>query len=93
MAIGDRAVVMIAVTEDDLSSKVLRGENSGRKLKHMAVVRTLHSYQPSFGEETIVAADLTLGTNWKRDELSVVAFVQELDSRRVLAMARIEIKH
>lgn len=93
ITIGDRAVVMIAVTEDDLSSKVLRGENSGRKLKHMAVVRTLHTYRPSFGEETIVAADLPLGTNWKRDELSVVAFVQEVESRRVLASARLELKH
>ena len=92
IANGDHAVVMIAITEDDLSSNVLRGENSGRKLKHMAVARSLHSYRPSFGEETIVAANLTLGTDWKRDELSVVAFVQEVESRRVLASARIKLK-
>jgi hypothetical protein len=58
----------------------------------MAVARALHSFRPSFGEETIVAADLTLGTNWKRDELSVVAFVQEAQTRRVLASARIKLK-
>lgn len=92
IANGDHAVVVVAITEDELSSNVLRGENSGRKLKHMAVARTLHTYRPSFTEETIVAADLTLGANWKRDELSIVAFVQELESRRVLASARIKLK-
>jgi len=93
IADGDHAVVTIAITEDDLSSNVLRGENSGRKLKHMAVVRTLQTIRQSFGEETVVTADLTLEKNWKPDDLSVVAFVQELQSRRVLASARIELKH
>jgi len=93
IANGDHAIVTIAITEDDLSSNVLRGENSGKKLKHMGVVRTLHNVRPSFVEETVVSADLPLETNWKRDQLSVVAFVQEAQSRRVLASARIELKH
>ena len=90
---GDRAIVTVAVIEDDLSSNVLAGENSGRKLNHMAVVRALRSIGESSGDETTLSADLTLEKNWKRDDLSVVAFVQEAQSRRVLASARIELKH
>jgi hypothetical protein len=85
--------VTLAVIEDDLSSNVLAGENSGRKLKHMAVVRTLRTIGEASGPETTLSADLTLEKNWKRDDLSVVAFVQEAQSRRVLASARIELKH
>lgn len=38
-AVGDKAVVLLAVTENDLISRVSGGENSGRKFKHMAVTR------------------------------------------------------
>src|SRR5207249_3806758 len=34
---------IVAVTEDDLTSQVQRGENVGRKLRHVAVVRMLKS--------------------------------------------------
>jgi hypothetical protein len=36
---GDLAVVVLAITEDDLSSNVTRGENAGDQLVHRAVVR------------------------------------------------------
>jgi hypothetical protein len=89
---GDRAVVSLAVTEDDLDSNVLRGENSGRKLKHMAVVRSLRAIGEASGERTGLSADVALETNWKRDDLGLVAFVQETNGRRVLASARIRLK-
>jgi hypothetical protein len=89
---GDHAIVTLAVTEDDLDSNVLRGENSGRKLNHMAVVRSLSSIGEAPGDETNLTADVALEKNWKRADLSVVAFVQEVQSRRVLAAARIELK-
>jgi hypothetical protein len=92
LSIGDRAIVMLAVTEDDLESNVLRGENSGRKLKHMAVARVLKSVGEVSGDETNLSADLTLEKSWKRNDLSVVAFIQEAQSRRVLGVVRIELK-
>ena len=39
--IGERADVIVALTEDQLTSDVQRGENRGRLLKHGAVVRSL----------------------------------------------------
>src|SRR6266404_3670187 len=38
---GDTVEVLLAITEDNLRSNVLRGENGGRLLKHTAVVRRL----------------------------------------------------
>ncbi len=46
--------VLVALTEDDLSSVVRRGENGGRTLTHVAVVRTLESLG-SLERESFVA--------------------------------------
>ena len=40
---GDSAEVLLAIAESNLNSNVLRGENSGRKLAHTAVVRKLQN--------------------------------------------------
>ncbi|HEY9435037.1 MAG TPA: DUF1223 domain-containing protein [Blastocatellia bacterium] len=86
---GDVAEVILALTEDKLSSNVTRGENSGRKLAHTAVVREMRALgrvDPATktfdSEKTMVIAD-----GWKRDDLRVVVFVQERAQRRVLGAA------
>jgi hypothetical protein len=86
---GDVAEVILALTEDKLSSNVTRGENSGRKLAHTAVVREMRALgrvDPATktfdSEKTIAIAD-----SWKRDDLRVVVFVQERAQRRVLGAA------
>jgi hypothetical protein len=86
---GDVAEVILALTEDKLSSNVTRGENSGRKLAHTAVVREMRALgrvDPATktfdSEKTMAIAD-----GWKRDDLRVIVFVQERDHRRVLGAA------
>jgi hypothetical protein len=86
---GDVAEVIFALTEDKLSSNVTRGENSGRKLAHTAVVREMRALgrvDPATktfdSEKTMAIAD-----GWKRDDLRVVVFVQERVQRRVLGAA------
>jgi hypothetical protein len=86
---GDVAEVILALTEDKLSSNVTRGENSGRKLAHTAVVREMRALgrvDPATktfdSEKTVAIAD-----GWKRDDLRVVVFVQERAHRRVLGAA------
>jgi hypothetical protein len=91
---GDTAEVLIAITEDNLRSNVLRGENGGRSLKHTAVVRKLNvigeigsdSGQPFDG-----AYIANLASGWRRDNLHAVVFVQERGSRRVLGAAAINL--
>ena len=85
---GDTAEVWLAVTENDLSSSVSRGENAGRKLAHSAVVRKLSaigriSSQDAFTADPVI--DISKG--WKRKDLRVVVFIQERKSRRMLGGA------
>ena len=85
---GDVAEVILAITEDNLSSNVSRGENSGRKLAHTAVVREMRALgrvdqAKAFDSET----NMAIAKGWKRDDLRVVVFVQERAHRSVLGAA------
>jgi hypothetical protein len=87
---GDVAEVWLALTESQLHSAVTAGENRGEDLQHASVVRRFQKIgeakavgEFSFSGEAIVKLD----SNWKRENMRVVAFVQEKKSRRVLAAA------
>jgi hypothetical protein len=85
---GDTAEVLLAVTESDLRSSVSRGENSGRRLSHTAVVRQLSVVGTAVSKEAFTASPvLTIPDNWKRANLRAVVFVQERESRKVLGAA------
>jgi hypothetical protein len=72
--------LMVAVSEDRLSSKVERGENRGLTLVHAPVARLLIDDGPVGSEHHV---RLALPAGWKRDQLRVVAFVQEPGGRVV----------
>lgn len=80
------ANLVAAVTEDGLTSNVERGENSGRRLSHVAVVRamsTLAEIDPA--ADTFEAmVPVLLEASWSRDHVNVVAFVQEKESGRIV---------
>ena len=83
---GDASELLVAVTESGLVSKVVRGENAGRTLRHTAVVRQLRSLgEVARGEKSSVTSTLSLDKGWKRGAIQVVAFLQEKKSRRILA--------
>ena len=90
---GDTAEVMLAITESDLHSQVARGENAGRSLRHIAVLRqievigSVNTGEGAFTAEPIV----TIANGWKRANLRAVIFVQERVSRRVLGARAIEL--
>jgi len=79
------AQVLLAVVEDGLTSKVLRGENEGRTLPHTAVVRSLKGV----GSVAASAADWTGEAEIPQDpawkSTRIVVFVQDRESLRVLA--------
>ncbi len=86
---GRGAQILLAIVESDLQSSVSRGENSGKRLSHTAVVRRLDiiGLVPDAGtfEKEI---PVVLDPSWKRENLSAVAFVQERPSGKVLGAAR-----
>ena len=84
---GDRADIVVAVTEDHLSTEVKRGENQGRTLTHAAVVRELRTVAEALGPSPSGDVKFKIAPEWIRANLKVVAFVQERGSRRVLATA------
>ncbi|HEX4003046.1 MAG TPA: DUF1223 domain-containing protein [Candidatus Acidoferrales bacterium] len=89
---GDLAEVVLAVTEDDLSSNVTRGENAGDQLVHRAVVRHFQVLGRLDSTGAFAAEPkVTLAKDWKRDNLRVVAFVQDRTSRDVLGIASLRL--
>jgi hypothetical protein len=85
--------VFLAVTESQLHSQVLAGENSGRRLNHTAVVRrlmALGSVEP--GEHPFMASpEVLFEPGWKRENVQAVAFVQEQGNRRIWGAASLRL--
>jgi hypothetical protein len=90
---SDHADVVVAVTEDHLTSDVRRGENQGRTLTHAAVVREMttvgEAKDGTFSAETSVA----VAPDWQRDRLTVVGFVQARRDRAILASAAVPLRN
>jgi hypothetical protein len=86
------STVYFAVAEDNLTTSVKRGENSGQKLEHVSVLRDLKpinliDVQASDSElETILAVN----SAWKTENIKIIVFVQENASRKILAINRIK---
>jgi hypothetical protein len=80
------ADLVVAVTEDGLTTQVERGENHGRTLSHSAVVRAVTSVGRIRAEDQTASlnAVLKLGKDWNPNHIRLVAFVQEQASRRIL---------
>jgi len=75
--------VMIALAENSVVSHVLRGENSGRKLDHVAVVRSLIDLGPSDPSGAFSADVALTGELEQWDGKRIVAFVQGKGSGRI----------
>ena len=86
------ADVILAITEDDLSSSVTRGENKGSQLSHRAVVREMKVLGQVKSDGSFTAdPDLKLGKNWKRQNLRAVVFLQARRSLHILGAATISL--
>jgi len=86
---GDHADIIVAITEDGLRSNVTRGENNGRQLRHAAVVRSLGTIGEATGSGGEARTDIPIASDWVRQNLKVVAFVQARTGRTVLASAAV----
>jgi len=91
---GDAPYVLLAVTEGGLSTDVARGENSGRKLSHVGVVRrltTLGGLDAARGGAFDAEAFVPVEKGWRRENLRAVVFAQERGTRRVLAAGSLKL--
>jgi len=82
-------MVMLAVTEDNLTTKVGAGENSGRELHHVAVVRELRQLGRIQEGGFKASVPLTLQKEWKPADLHAVVFVQQGEAGEVLGASSV----
>lgn len=87
--IAEPADVYLAVTENGLHSQVLRGENAGRRLEHIAVVRRLIALGRTDAKTGGFTArpEVSMDPGWNREHLRVVVFVQGTGCGPVLGSA------
>ena len=86
------AEILLGVTESGLVTPVLGGENSGRQLRHAAVVRSLTSLgrlDPRSPGEYSGMAQLNLRQDWNRANVKLVLFVQDRVTQHILGAASV----
>ena len=83
------AILNIALVERNMETKVLRGENGGRTLKHDNVVREFQIIQTDAkGEGSIL---LNIPNDFKQKDCSVIAYLQNKDTWKIVAANKIEL--
>lgn len=87
-AVGN-ALVMLAITEDNLTTQVGSGENGGRTLHHAAVVRDLRQVGTLKNGALETTVPLKLEKDWKRSDLRAVVFVQNGPSGKIEGAASV----
>jgi hypothetical protein len=79
-------IVMLAIYENGLASKIVGGENGGRRLTYDYTVRRLLSafeLKPLQGASGAKELNIALERSWSVDHLGVVAFIQDAASFRI----------
>lgn len=90
---GLHAKVMLAVTEDGLSTQIGGGENGGRTLRHAAVVRELRELGSLDKGKLETSVDVPAHAEWKAAQLKVAALVQDQSRGRIVGAATIDWQH
>jgi len=79
--------VMVALTEDDLTSVVRRGENGGRTLAHVAVTRRLQALGSLDRESFVANGQIDLQPAWKAARMRAVVFLQGRKTKQIYGTA------
>lgn len=97
IAIGDgidskNAKAYLAITEDNLISSVTRGENAGKTLRHDGVVRDVYELGSVSGGAAERSFEAPLNSDWAKDQLKVVVWVQDTKTLKVFGAATAKVK-
>lgn len=90
----ENAAVFVAVAEDNLSTEVKKGENGGKFLQHTSVVRSLKPIGRVLNQENSFEMEIApeIAPNWKKENLKIVVFLQENQSRKILGVNYLKYK-
>lgn len=80
----NKSRLMVAVVEKHAVSNVKRGENEGRTLSHVQIVRALHEFELGKGQQQI-----SLPEGFNTQDWEVIAFVQNRNSGAISAATHV----
>ena len=80
-----RGKVLMAITEDGLTTQVGAGENGGRTLHHAAVVRQLRELGTA--EQKTLQTTVVPARDWNAAQLKVAILVQDPNTKKILGAA------
>jgi hypothetical protein len=90
-AVPSKAEVFVALALDHAQSQVMRGENGGRQLEHVAVVERLTSVgKVKKGEQ--FSKDVSMKMDHPEKDYRLITFVQQADDGKVLGAAAAPLK-
>ena len=84
-----RLDVVLAVTEDGLTTNVRGGENGGKTLTHSAVVRELRKLGSTSDGKFDKTVSLPDKSDWKKADLRAIVLVQDSKSGTILGAAQV----
>jgi hypothetical protein len=90
-AVPSKAEIFVAVALDHAQSQVLRGENGGKRLEHVAVVERLTSVGKVKKAEPF-SKDAVIKMDHPGKDYRVIAFVQQADEGKILGAAVARVK-
>jgi hypothetical protein len=82
--------LLIAVVQKHAISKVQRGENGGRTLSHVQIVRGLHTIDLPHGKEG--AQQISLPSGFNAQDWEIIGLVQNGETGAIDAAARVSIR-
>ena len=84
------STVFLAVAEDNLASNVKSGENAGKIMEHVSVVRELKPLAKIEAKSDVYEQEtaINLQPEWKAENIKYIVFVQENESRKVLGVGK-----
>ena len=86
--------MLLAIAEDGLQSNVAGGENGGRRLRHVAVVRSLTrlgTLDPKKKEIYTSQARVNLKREWNPSNIKLVLLVQDRTTKRIVGAASLRL--
>jgi len=89
----EHSKVLLATTEDGLSTSVQAGENDGRTLHHAAVVRQLRDLGSTDKGAFETNVDIAPHADWNPAKLKVAVLVQDAATMKVLGAASVAYVH
>ncbi len=88
-----RALLLLAVTEDGLSTHVGTGENDGQTLHHAAVVRELRELGSVDKSSFEITTHISRQPEWSPAELKIAVLLQDPGSGKILGAAQTTWQH